>query len=141
MARTLLAGVVVAAALGAVGPAAADQLPILRSAKVVHRHLVLVVSVSDVRPVELTVAIRRTVNAHGALLRKNVRLQETIQLPASESGVVSWQSAKALRSGTYFVQVTAVETGGGGVTDCPPKMPRCDEHWSNVRRVVVRKSG
>jgi hypothetical protein len=138
MARKLLAGAVVAAALGAVGPAAADQLPILRSAKVAHRHLVLAVSVGDVRPVELTVADRRAVNADGALLRKNVRLQETIQLPASESSVVRWQSQKTLRPGTYFVQVIAVETGS--VTDCPPKMPRCGEHWSNVRRVVVPSS-
>lgn len=136
MARKLLAGAVIAAALGAVGPAAADQLPILRSAKVVHRHVVITISVADLRPVELTVANRRAVDADGALLRQNVRLQETIRLPPVESGVVGWQSPKALRLGTYFVQVLAIETGG--VTDCPRFAPRCTEHWSNVRRVVVR---
>jgi hypothetical protein len=138
MARKWLAGVVVAVALGTVGPAAADQLPILRSAKVVHRHLVLKISVVDVRPTELAVAKRRGVNADGALLRKNVRLRETIQLPGSASGVVRWRSPKALRPGTYFVQVTAVVTDG--VTDCPPKQRDCNERWSNVRRVVVRRS-
>jgi hypothetical protein len=70
MARRLLAGVVVAAALGAAGAAAADQ---------------------------------------GSLLR----------------------SATAVR----FVQVEAIQTGG--VTDCPPKLRNCNEHWSNVRRILV----
>jgi hypothetical protein len=128
----------VAAALGAVGRAAADQLPILRSARVVHQHVVLRISVGDVRPAELAIAKRRTVNASGALLRKNVLLQETIKLPATAHGVVRWRSGKTLRRGAYFVQVAAVETGG--VTDCPPKQRRCDERWSNVRRVVVRRS-
>jgi hypothetical protein len=137
MARRLLAGFVVAAALGAVGPAAADQLPILRSARVVHHHLVLKISVSDLRPTQVLVAKRRAVNAEGALLPRNVRLQEAIQLPASTRGVVRWQSAEQLRPGTYFVQVKAVQTGD--VTDCPPKMRTCNDHWSNVRRVVVQR--
>jgi hypothetical protein len=138
MARKLLAGMAVVVALGAVGPAAGDQLPILRSAKIVHRHPVLKISAVDVRPTEFSAAKRRAVDAEGALLRKNVRLQEAIQLPASESGVVRWRSAKALRPGTWFVQVTAVETGG--VTGCPPKMTKCGVHYSNVRRVVVPRS-
>jgi hypothetical protein len=83
----------------------------------------------------LTVATRRAVNADGALLQKNVRLQETIQIPASQSGLVRWRSHETLRPGTYFVQVKAVQTGG--VLDCPPKMRNCNERWSNVRRVVV----
>jgi len=140
MARKLLAGAAVCAALvvgglGAVGPATADQLPILRSARVAHHHLVLELSVGDVQPVELLVAKRRVVNVDGALLPKNIRLRETIQLPVSASGVVRWRSGKTLRPGTYFVQVMAVDTVG--VTDCPPKQPSCNEHWSNVRRVVV----
>jgi hypothetical protein len=135
MARKLLAGVVIAAALGVVGPAAAGQLSILRSAKAVDRHVVIAVSVADLRPVAFTVAKRRAVDAHGALLRQNVRLQETIRLPSSGSGVVTWQSPKALRPGAYFVQVQAIETGG--VTDCPRFSPGCNLRWSNVRRVVV----
>jgi hypothetical protein len=137
MARRLLAGLIVAAALGAVAPAAADQLPFLRSARVAHRHLVLRISVNDVRPLTLAVAKRRAVNANGALLRKNVRLRETIHVSAS-SGVVRWRSHKTLRPGRWFVQVTAVQAGG--VTDCPPKMPKCGTHYSNVRRVTVRRS-
>lgn len=139
MARTLLAGVVVAAALGAVGPAGAGQLPILRSASVVDRHVVVTVSVGDLRPTELMVATRAAVNADGALLAKDVRLRETIQLPPTTSAVARWQSPKTLASGVYFVQVMAVETDG--VTDCPPKLQRnCLDSWSNVRRVVVRAS-
>ena len=99
----------------------------------------LELSVGDLRPVEFTAATRRAVNAQGALLQKNVRLQETIQLPASAGGVVRWQSPKALRPGTYFVQVMAIETAGGGILDCPPKQPRCNDRWSSVRRVVVPK--
>jgi hypothetical protein len=137
MARRLLAAGVVAAALGAVGPAAADQLPILRSAQAVRHHLVLKLSVGDVRPTELTVAKRRAVDANGALLQKNVRMRETIQLPVAATGVVRWRSDVRLRSGIYFVQVMATDTGSGGVTDCPPKQPNCNQHWSNVRRVVV----
>jgi hypothetical protein len=137
MARRLLAGVAVAAALGAVAPAAADQMPLLRAAKAVHRHVVVQISVSDLRPVELIVAKRRAVNADGALLETNVRLQETIQIPAPQTGVVRWQSHKTLRPGTYYVQVKAVQTGD--VTDCPPKMRNCNDHWSNVRRIVVRR--
>jgi len=135
MARRLLAGAAVVAALGAVAPAAADQMPLLRTAKVVHRHVVVQISASDLRPIELTVANRRAVDADGALLQKNVRLQETIQIPASQTGVVRWQSHHALGPGTYFVQVKAIQTGD--VTDCPPKMRNCNDHSSNVRRVVV----
>lgn len=140
MARRLLAGVVGATALGVVGIASAGQLPIIRSLSIVHRHVALELSVGNVRPVDFTAANRRAVDAEGALLPKNVRLQETIQVPASASGVVRWQSPKALRPGTYFVQVKAVETEGGGVTDCPPKQLNCNERWSGVRRVVVRHS-
>lgn len=93
---------------------------------------------SDVRPTEMLVAKRRAVNADGALLPKNVRLQETIQLPPSENGLVRWQSHNKLRPGTYFAQVKAVQTGD--VLDCPPKMRNCNDRWSNVRRMVVRRS-
>ena len=138
MARGVLAGVLIVAALGAVGTAAGQEVPILRSAKVVHRHPVLEISVTDVRPLEFVAAKRRVVDANGALVSKNVRLRETINVASSSGGVVRWRSPRALRRGSWFVQVTAVETGG--VTDCPPKMPRCGLNYSNVRRVVARKS-
>ena len=138
MARRLLAGVAAAAALGAFGRAAAGQPSILRSASVVGGHVVIVVSVGDLRPAELIVSSRAAVNADGALLAKNVGLRETIQLPPTESAVARWQSPKALAAGVYFVQVMAVETGG--VTDCPRFLRNCNERWSDVRRVVVRPS-
>lgn len=137
MARKLLAGVVLAAALGCVGPASADQVQILRSAKVVHRHPVLKIAVADVRPLTLLVARRGTVDARGALLEKNIRSEETIEAPSTASGVVRWRSPRRLHHGTWFVQVTALDTGG--VTDCPPGKRNCGERWSNVRRVSVRK--
>jgi hypothetical protein len=137
MARRLLAGVVIASALGAAGPAAAGRPPIVRSLRVVRRHVALELTVGAMRPVEFTAAKRHAVDAEGALLPKNVRLQETIQLPSSASGVVRWQSAMALRPGTYFVQVKAVATGGGGVTDCPPKQRECNVRWSGLHRVRI----
>lgn len=139
MARTLLAGVVVATALGTVCSAVAGPSPILRSATVVDRHVVLELAVSDLRPIELTVSKRRTLAPDGAFLARNVRLQETIQLPVTAASVVRWQSTQALRPGVWFVQVKAVETGG--VTDCPKFLRNCLEHWSNIRRIVVRASG
>jgi hypothetical protein len=135
MARKLLAGLVVVAALGVAGPAAGDQLPILRSASALHRHPVVRVDVGDLRPVELVVATSRAVDQNGALLAVDVRLRETIRLAADAAGVVRYQSRKLLRPGVYFVQVQAVDTGG--VTDCPHFQRNCLEHWSNVRRIVV----
>lgn len=139
MGRRLLAGVVIALGLGTVGAAAAGQLPIVRSVRVVHRHVALELTVGNARPVQFMAAKRRAVDAEGALRRQNVRLQETIQLPASASGAVRWQSPKALRPGTYYVQVKAVETGGGGVTDCPPKQLKCNVRWSGLHRVLIKK--
>jgi hypothetical protein len=137
MARRLLAGVVVGVALGGVAMAAVDQLPILRSATVVDRHVVVQVAVGDMRLSQLTVATRRSVDAYGALQSRYVRLRETIQLAPSASGVVSWQTQRTLAPGTYFVQVVAFDTGAGGITDCPPKLRNCLIHWSNVRRIIV----
>lgn len=139
MAKRLLAGILIASALGAVGTAAAAQPPIIRSVRIVHRHVALELTVGKVRPVEFAAAKRRALDAEGALLPRNVRLQETIQLPASATGVVRWQSPKALTPGTYFVQVKGVETGGGGVTDCPPKQRECNVRWSSLHRVVIKK--
>jgi hypothetical protein len=138
MARKLLAGVVSAAVLGSVGAAAAARVPIVRSVGVVHRHLVLVLRVGDLRPAVLVVAKRRAVDASGVLLSRNVRTRETIGLPAVATGTVRWRTPDAFRPGIYFVQVMAVETDG--VTDCVPKQRNCNQHWSSVRRVVVRRS-
>jgi hypothetical protein len=138
MARKLLAGVVLTAALGGVAVAAAAQLPILRSATVVKRHVVIQVVVGDVRPTQLTVSTRRTVDAYGALAASYVRLRDPIQLAPSSTGIVAWQSPQRVAPGTYFVQVAAVEVDTGGITDCPPKLMRmCLDQWSNVRRIVV----
>jgi hypothetical protein len=136
MARRLLAVCVLLVALGSVASAAV-QMPILRSATVRNRHVVLRVDVSDVRPVEFIAATSRAVDpASGALVSANVKLREPITLAPAAAGVARWRSTKTLELGTYFVQVMAIDTGG--VTDCPPGDRRCTEHWSNVRRLVVR---
>jgi hypothetical protein len=141
MARTSLAVVIVAVALAGVAPATGRDLPLLRSASVDTRHVVLQVAVGDVRPVQLTVADRSDVGANGALLAKNVVRRETIKLaPAATSGVVRWKSRMTLAPGAYFVQVTAVDRSAG-LIDCPPKLMRtCLDRWSNVRRIVVPAS-
>jgi hypothetical protein len=137
----VLAGLVVAVALGGVAPATGMELPILRAATVHARHVVLLVAVGDVRPMQLTVATRGAVDDSGALVAQNVRLRETIQLtPPATTGVARWQSRTRLAPGTYFVQVLAVESGGG-LTDCPKFLRNCLDHWSNVRRIVVPTSG
>jgi hypothetical protein len=140
MARKLLAGVALAAALGCVGPASADQVQILRSAKVVRLHPVLKIAVADLRPLALLVARRGAVDGNGALLEKNIRAEDTIEVASSSNGgsVVRWRSPKRLRQGTWFVQVTALETDGAPA--CPPAESNCNERWSNVRRVIVRKA-
>src|SRR5206468_2325792 len=98
-------------------------------------HVVVRVEVGDVRPTQLLVATSRAEDRNGALLAANVRLRETIKLPAGAEGVVRWKSRKTLRPGIYFVQVGAVDTLG--ITDCPVSQRPCGEHWSNVRRVVA----
>src|SRR5215469_13349255 len=112
MARRLLAGVVLAAVLGGVGSASADQVQILRSAKAVHRHPVLKIAVANVRPLALLVARRGAVDGKGALLEKNIRAEVTITIPPSPApgGVVRWRSPTRLRHGTWFVQVTGLAT-------------------------------
>jgi hypothetical protein len=137
MARKLLAAVVVAVAAGGVAGASSAQTPILRAASANHRHVVVTVSVGDLRPTELLVARRRAADSNGEFLRRNVRLQEAIHLPSPTPGVVRWKSTGTLRPGTYFVQVMAVPTDG--VTDCPRYQPRCNEHWSIARRIVVAR--
>src|SRR6266576_5812586 len=111
MTRILLVAVVVALAAGGVTEAAGAKTPILLSASAVNRHVVVKVSVGDLRPAEVSVAKQRAVTTDGALVQKNVRLQEAIHLPASANGVARWRSSGTLRPGTYFVQVMAVETG------------------------------
>jgi len=137
MARTPLIAVVCGIALVGVTPAAGKELPLLRSASVSAHHVVLRVEVGNVRPVQLTVADRSDVGVNGSLLTQNVVRRESIRLVAAATGVVRWESRSSLAPGTYFVQVMAVDEGGG-VTDCPPKLSRtCLDRWSNVRRIVV----
>jgi hypothetical protein len=137
--RWLLAGCFCLVALGGMAAPATVQLPILRSATVRYRHVVLKVVVGDVRPVEFIAATSRAVDpTTGALVQANVKLRESITLAPAAAGVVRWRSMRVLRPGVYFVQLKAVVTGG--VTDCPHFQRDCLDHWSNVRRVIVASS-
>ena len=137
MAGRLLAGVVLAVALGGVAPAAGDQSPILRSATVRDHGVVLAVAVGDVRPVQLTVATSRAVDGDGAL-RRDVRLREAIQLAPSAIGVVRWQSRKKLSRGIYFVQVIGgrLRRRDGLSTSLPADLSR-----ALVERATGRRHG
>jgi len=136
MARKLPLAVVLVVALLGAGVASAGSAPILRSAAVSDRHVVVRVHVSDLVPVEFVAAASGAKGAHGALLSTNVRLREAMRFTASAPRTALWETAKRLAPGTYYVQVAAIETGG--VTDCPPGDRQCTEQWSNVQRVVVR---
>src|SRR5439155_3516020 len=131
-----LAVVAIAVALVGTGLAAGAELPLLRSATAVRWHVVIRIDVSDFQPVEFRVATSRAADRTGALLATNVRLQERITLPLDATGIVRWRSPKALRPGTWFVQVRVVDAGG--VTECPVTLRQCLQRWSNVRRVVIR---
>jgi hypothetical protein len=130
--------VVIAVAAGGLARASIARTPILQSAAADHRHVVVTVSVGDMRLRQLLVAKRRVVGADGSFLASNVRLREAIHLPASATRVVRWKSRGTLAPGAYFVQVMAIPTGG--LTDCPPKLRNCNEVWSSARRIVVARS-
>lgn len=110
-------------------------MPILRSATADHHHLVVRITVSDLTPVDLIAANRRTVDRSGALLDTNIRLRERIKPGAEANGILRYRSRKTLKPGSYYVQVLAIDTSG--VTDCPHTQPNCLQHWSDIRRVLI----
>jgi hypothetical protein len=110
--------------------------PRLLSARASRGHIVLSAVLGELAPDHVLVASRPLTGRDGALLRKNVRLQERLAARVDTStGRIRWRSRHALSQGFYWVQVSAVQTEG--VTDCLPQGRRCGELWSNVRRVVI----
>jgi hypothetical protein len=89
----------------------------------------------DLEPAALLAATSSAESPNGILVRANVRLRETIRLAVPTTGAAEWRTRGRLPSGTYYVQVLAVETDG--VTDCPPRLGGCAEHASNLKRVTV----
>jgi hypothetical protein len=135
MKRFLLAAVVALAVLAsasATGPPA-----LLRAARAVDGHVAVTMTVGeDFLPGSVAVSTSPRTTASGAFPGSAVRLRETIVATPGVGRVLRYETRKRLDRGTYFVEVSAIETGG--VTDCYPRGNECLVHWSNVRRLVVR---
>jgi hypothetical protein len=131
MARRAAIGVL-AAALLPVMSAAATQ-PNLRSVSSHRRHVVAVFTLGELAPGEILVASRPATGRTGALKPANLRLRESMA-PSVRNGVARWETKRALRPGTYYIQVS----GRPVDLDCLP-LKGCPEYWSNVRRLAIRK--
>jgi hypothetical protein len=135
MRRRLLIGALAATVLSVTAIAWAQTNPSLLSAKSQHRHLVLVARFGELAPLDVRVASRPATGRTGALLPANVRYSARFTGAQAANGTRRWRSVGKLKRGVYWVQVSGEETGG--VTGCPPKLPNCVTHWSNVRRLVI----
>jgi hypothetical protein len=136
MVRNTVALGLVVAALASAG-LAAGLVPVLKTASAVNGHVVVTFTLTgDLLPGQIVVATSPRKTPSGAFLRSTVRLREDVTSKASAAEVVRYRTRKALAAGTYYVEVSGVETGG--VTDCVPRAADCLVHWSNVRKVVVR---
>jgi hypothetical protein len=111
------------------------QGPRLVSATQSQGHVKVAFRPGDLSPLELIVAVSSRRLATGPFPPANVRLRQTIRASTSRTGLVHVRARKALPPGTYYVEVSGIETGG--VTDCMPHQTGCGEEWSNVRRVVI----
>lgn len=134
--RATALAIAVGISLLAVGPAFAQQ-PRLVSASEVRGHVVVAFELNGLSPYELVVAKGSQRLASGAFAPSNVRLRETIRLPAS-SGIARFRSRTALPPGRYYVEVSGVDLGG--VTDCIPHQVDCAVEWSNMRRVLIPRT-
>src|SRR5918911_2819148 len=106
--------IVAIAALGAAisgGIAAATPQPYLRSVAAHRRHVVAVFTLGDLAPGKILVAISSARGANGALLARNVRLQESIANATRVAGGLRIQTRHALRPRRYYVQVSGVVVG------------------------------
>jgi hypothetical protein len=132
---TALVGTMVFAEV-AMASVATDAQPRLLSARSARGHIVVSAVLGELTPDQVQVASRPSTGRDGVLLRKNVRLRESLAAGVEHgTGRIRWRSKHALSHGVYWVQVSAVQTDG--VTDCLPHGRRCGELWSNVLRVVV----
>jgi hypothetical protein len=129
---------VIAAGLVASAGRAVPGAPVLRSATASDGHVVVVFTVGDLQPWLIEVASSPGAEASGAFPPRTVRLQEMIRAQVDPAtGLVRWRTRHALPARAYYVRVSGVETGG--VTDCLPQQPNCLVHWSNTRRVLLRR--
>jgi hypothetical protein len=137
MRRVSLGFVLAVAAISVSAGVAFSGDPVLRTATALHGHVVVSFVVGELRPGVIEVATSSARARNGGFVSRSVRIEESITAaPDPATGMVSWRTARRLAAGTYFVEVSAVATGG--VTDCGPLRGNCLVHWSNMRRVVVR---
>jgi hypothetical protein len=124
-----------ASALANGGGAAAGS-PVLRSVSASDGHLVVSFTLPrDVLPGRILAATSRSGLSH---LRPSasLKLREAIHAsPDPATGMIRWRTRQTLPSGTYYVEVSGIQTVG--ITDCMPRRADCGSHWSNPRRVVV----
>jgi hypothetical protein len=133
----VLTGFALAFALvSATGGATAAGTPVLQSVSAANGHLIVTFTLAgDLVPGRVLVASSRASLSH-LIASSGVKLREAIHASADPAtGVARWRTRKSLPAGTYYVEVSGVETVG--VTDCRPRRPDCLMRWSNPRRVVV----
>jgi hypothetical protein len=133
----VLIGVALASASAfATGVGAAPDSPVLRSVSASNGHLVVEFTLPrDVVPGRIMAATSRSGLSH---LRPSptVRLREAIHAsPDPATGVTRWRTRTTLPPGTYYVEVSGIQTVG--ITDCMPRRADCASRWSRPRRVVI----
>lgn len=118
----------------ATSASAAAPQPFLRSVTASRGHVVAVFTRDDLAPGKIVVAVSPETGPGGSFLRQSIRMQEPIARETRVRGGYRVRTRHALRPGRYYVQVSGVVIG----LDCTPVKP-CPVHWSNVRRVAVRR--
>jgi hypothetical protein len=111
--------------------------PVLRSVTTADGHLVVTFTLGqDEAPGRVLVATSPAGLSH-RVAAPGVKLREAMHASSDPTtGLTHWRTRKSLPAGTYFVEVSGVQTLG--ITDCRPRRPDCLMRWSNMRRVVIR---
>jgi hypothetical protein len=135
--RWVVAGSAALALLSSVGASADSQVLELRSTTAKHRHVVVTYTLDDpdLVPGSIVVARRATRNADGSFAAANIRLDEPLRPTRIRGDYYRARTQHTLAPGRYWVEISGVAIG----VDCLPAKP-CHQTWSNVRRVVVRRS-
>jgi hypothetical protein len=134
--RWVMASIAALAVVSSVG-ASASPVPDLTSAAARHGHVIVTFTLGapDLAPGRIVVAVEPERRADGGFAAANIRLDEALRTSRIHDGYRA-RTRRALTPGRYWVEVSGVVTG----VDCLPLKP-CRQTWSNVRRVVVRRSG
>ena len=125
----VLIGFALALALAfATAGSTASGSPVLRSVTASHGHLVVKFTLAqDLIPGRVLAATSRA-SLSRLVPGSAVKLREAMQTsPDPATGIARWRTHKALPPGTYYVEVSGIQSVG--VTDCM--------RWSNSLRVVI----